>query len=1125
MATQQDRAAQIFDAVVELATPAERAAYLDAACGQDPQLRAEVEELLAHDAAAGSFLNLSARPDPQATAGEQSCGERPGTIIGAYKLMEQIGEGGMGLVFVALQQQPVRRKVALKVIKPGMDTRQVIARFEAERQALALMDHPHIAKVLDGGATASGRPYFVMELVKGVPITEYCDLNRVPVRERLGLFGHVCQAVQHAHQKGIIHRDLKPSNVLVCSHDGVPVVKVIDFGVAKAIGQQLTDKTLYTQLTQLVGTPLYMSPEQAGQSSLDVDTRSDIYSLGVLLYELLAGTTPFDQERLRQVDYEELRRIIREEEPPRPSTRIATLGQAATTVSSNRHSEPRQLSRLLRGELDWVVMKALEKDRNRRYESASALAADVQRYLHDEPVQACPPSAAYRFGKLVRRHKRSMLAASLVVLALVAGTIGTGIGLVRAERAWQGEAQQRRIAEANATAAREREAEIEAVLDIVENKVFAAARPKDQEGGLGYDVQLRKAVEAALPFVDKSFADQPLIEARLRRTLGLSFLYLGEAKIAAEQFQKARALYTRHRGPDDPDTLESMHRLANSYAGLGRHAEALQLYEETLALRKAKLGPDHPATLRSMQSLALSYAALGHGAEALKLLEVLEEALALQKAKLGPDHPDTLQLMHNLATSYQNFGRHTEALKLGEETLALRKAKLGPDHPDTLRSMQCLANCYVRLGRDAEALKFGEETLALRKAKLGPDHPDTLRSMDNLATYYYLVGRQPEALKLREETLALCKAKLGPDHPDTLWSMHSLASDYARLGRHAEALKLFEVEVDALALQKAKLGPDHPDTLQLMRNLAGTYADLGRYAEVLKVREETVALCKAKLGPEHPDTLQSMDILASSYLHFGRPAEAVKLFEETLALQKPTFVPEYRDTLNTMSELALSYNAVGRVTDAVKLGEQTLALTKATAGPHSTYTLEAMSNLAAFYYRAGRLSEAFALQEETVRLKRAHLRPPDDHYVAVALGETLAWWLATAPDPKLRDPARAVALATQAVEIRPAKQECWRALGAAQYRTGKWQEAATALDKSMRLRKLDEVRPGTIAFSSAAANAFFLAMAHWQLAHPEEARRWYERAVQWMHQGLPQDEELRRLRAEAAELFGVNTKR
>jgi WD40 repeat protein/serine/threonine protein kinase len=425
-----EKAREIFVATVGKVPPEQWDAYLAEACAGDDELIRRIKRLLEMDAVAGSFLESPALPS--AGTVDEPITERPGTIIGPYKLLEQIGEGGFGAVFLAEQTEPVRRKVALKVLKPGMDTRQVIARFEAERQALAIMDHPNIAKVFDGGATVSGRPYFVMELVRGVPITDFCDQNRLTPRERLELFLHVCQAVQHAHQKGIIHRDLKPSNVLVSRHDTTPVVKVIDFGVAKALGQELTDKTLFTGLAQMIGTPLYMSPEQAGQSSLDIDTRSDIYSLGVLLYELLTGTTPFTKERFKQVAYDELRRIIREEEPPKPSTRLSTAGPAALTISSNRGLEPGKLTRLLRGELDWMVMKALEKDRSRRYETANAFALDVQRYLADEPVLACPPSAGYRLRKLVRRNKGPVLAVSVVVLALVGGIIGTTWGMIRA---------------------------------------------------------------------------------------------------------------------------------------------------------------------------------------------------------------------------------------------------------------------------------------------------------------------------------------------------------------------------------------------------------------------------------------------------------------------------------------------------------------------------------------------------------------------------------------------------------------------------------------------------------------------------------------------------------------------
>jgi serine/threonine protein kinase/WD40 repeat protein/tetratricopeptide (TPR) repeat protein len=424
----------IFLAAVESREPDQWGPFLEEACAGNPELRRRVEVLLRAHQQFDSLLDDPA-PTPPATI-DEPVRERPGTLIGSYKLLEEIGEGGFGVVFMAEQQQPVRRKVAMKILKPGMDTRQVVARFEAERQALALMDHPNIAQIHDGGETAGGRPYFVMELVKGIPITDYCDQCQLATRDRLELSITVCQAVQHAHQKGIIHRDLKPSNVLVTLHDGKPVVKVIDFGIAKAMGQQLTEKTLFTNFAQLVGTPMYMSPEQAALSGLDVDTRSDIYALGVLLYELLTGTTPFDKERFRTAGYDEIRRIIREEEPPRPSTRISTLGPAAATLSSHRQCNPRNLSQLFRGELDWIVMKCLEKDRNRRYETANSLALDLQHYLRDEHVLACPPSALYRVRKFARRNKVALLTVALVAGVLVVGTV---VSTWQWIRAWQAE--------------------------------------------------------------------------------------------------------------------------------------------------------------------------------------------------------------------------------------------------------------------------------------------------------------------------------------------------------------------------------------------------------------------------------------------------------------------------------------------------------------------------------------------------------------------------------------------------------------------------------------------------------------------------------------------------------------
>src|SRR3990172_9211798 len=417
----------IFLQALEIQSPDHRRAYLDKACAQDANLRAQVEALLKAHEQADSFLDSPA-PGLAATADEPPITERPGTVIGPYKLLEQIGEGGFGVVYMADQQSPVRRRVALKIIKPGMDTKQGLGGFKAERQALAMMDHPNIARVLDVGATDAGRPYFVMDLVKGVPITDYCDQQHLPVRARLELMSAVCHAVQHAHQKGIIHRDLKPSNVLVAEYDGKPVPKIIDFGVAKATAQKLTEKTMFTELGQMVGTVEYMSPEQARFNQLDIDTRSDIYSLGVLVYELLTGSTPFGRKRLNEAAFDEMLRIIREEEQPKPSTRLSS-SDALPSIAANRGLEPLKLNRLVQGELDWIVMKALEKDRNRRYETASGFAADIERHLHDEPVEAGRPSAADRFRKFARRNKVALATAITVAFAVLVtvGSIGWAV--------------------------------------------------------------------------------------------------------------------------------------------------------------------------------------------------------------------------------------------------------------------------------------------------------------------------------------------------------------------------------------------------------------------------------------------------------------------------------------------------------------------------------------------------------------------------------------------------------------------------------------------------------------------------------------------------------------------------
>jgi tetratricopeptide (TPR) repeat protein len=706
----------------------------------------------------------------------------------------------------------------------------VLARFEAERQALALMDHPNIARVFDGGSTAAGRPFFVMELVKGVPVTDYCDERKLPVRQRLDLFVQICSAVQHAHQKGIIHRDLKPSNLLVTEHDGRPVPKVIDFGLAKALSgpHALTERTFFTAFGTVVGTPLHMAPEQVSINALDVDTRTDVYALGIVLYELLTGTTPLEMKRVQEAAWEEITRLIREEEPPKPSTRLSS-SDALPSIAACRRLEPRQLGKLVRGDLDWIVMKALEKDRDRRYETASGLARDVTHYLNHEPVEAGPPSVRYRLRKFVRRHRRVLFTVVTIALALLGGSAAAAWQAVVATRA-EREASRAATAATEAkddalkaaageTAAREkaqaREAETQAVFEFVRKHVFAAARPKGQEGGLGYDVTLRRALESALPFVDESFRGQPLTEGRVRMTLGESFYYLGEMEVAAQLYGRARAIYGEHRGPDDDDTLRCMNSLANCYFRLGRYAEALRLRQETLAVRRAKLGDDHLETLVSMNNLANSYFSVGQAAEAVRLFE---QVLAVRRVKLGPDHPLTLTTRNNLGACYAAFGRYADAARLYEETWALLKAKLGEDHPDALESMNNLAASYAALGQNTEALKLHEQALARRKATLGAKHPDTLRSMYEVAVCYAGLGRHADAAKLHEETLQLRRASLGADHPDTLTSMYNLAFCYHNLDRDDEAIQLHE---ETLALRKAKLGPDHRDTVASMAGVAG----------------------------------------------------------------------------------------------------------------------------------------------------------------------------------------------------------------------------------------------------------------------------------------------------------------
>jgi non-specific serine/threonine protein kinase/serine/threonine-protein kinase len=663
---------------------------------------------------------------PSAPLDELSVFESPGAVIGPYKLLEQIGEGGMGVVYMAEQTRPMRREVALKIIKPGMDTRQVIARFEAERQALALMDHPNIARVLDAGATESGRPYFVMELVRGTPITDYCDREQLSITERLDLFVLVCRAVQHAHQKGIIHRDLKPSNILVTVIDGVAVPKVIDFGVAKATSPSLTERTLLTRFHQFVGTPLYMSPEQADLSGMDVDTRSDIYSLGVLLYELLTGTTPFDSETLERAAFDEMRRIIREQEPQKPSLRLSSLGETLTTVSGCRGSDPRRLNRTVRGELDWIAMKALEKDRRRRYETATDFAADVMRYLTGHPVEACPPSASYRLEKYARRNQVALTTVTLVGLALIAGT-GVSLwqaGVARkAQRRATTEAAAARRAESRATAealaarraqrqAEDAEAIARAVNEFLQEDLLGNAAGVSQPGPTGSDLKVKEALDRAAARIGQRFQGQPLVEAAIRTTIGNAYRVLEQSPSAVPHLERAVALRTAHLGRSHPETLSALYGLYDVYLWSGRWPEALELISPVLQSLMARLGPDHPETLEWTGRLINIYEVNGQWDTSHQLLEDLLER---QTRVIGPAHPSTFNTMHALARNGNCLDRLPESMAMHQKLLEGLEAAFGDGHEATIWPRMTYAQVCLRLGDLDRADRLLDQALGLQR--------------------------------------------------------------------------------------------------------------------------------------------------------------------------------------------------------------------------------------------------------------------------------------------------------------------------------------------------------------------------------------------------------------------------
>lgn len=903
----------IFRAALSKPDEAARAAYLDEACAGRPELRAALEARLRLHRASGEaspFLSsLSGAtgvdgPLPQNAEsvgqgvsdwfGPSGAGRGAGPMSGLlpavmpdevvadkYRILEQLGQGGMGAVYKAEQSRPVRREVALKVMQPGGETARMLARFEAERQALAMMDHPNIAKVFDAGVILrNGAPFFVMELVPGVPLTDYCDQRRLTPRQRVELFVQICNAVQHAHQKGVIHRDLKPGNILVAEYDGRPSPKIIDFGIAKAKGPTLTAKTLETLAGSVVGTPEYMSPEQADPEEQDIDTRSDIYALGVILYELLTGAPPFDRRTLAKAGLWELLRVIREEEPPRPSTKLSTTG-TPPSVAANRGVDPTQLRRQVRGDLDWIVMKALAKERERRYGSANAFAEDLLRFLADEPVSAGPPSRSYRLRKFVRRNRTMVTAAALALLALAAGIVGTTWGLIDARSARAAEARradaERAAKEAEQAAnavAQGRLAQLKHVTRILAG-IFADANPRtaEKEGKALYEL-FGERLNSVTPLLDGEALRDPLTAAELQTWLASAHAGLGYPDRAVGLLEKARQTFEERLGPDHLDSLRAQSALGDCYIAVGKEEVGRPLLEATQKRMQAVLGPDHPETLATMGNLAIAYRKAGRLELALPLEE---QVLARRRATLGEKHPDTLNAMQNLAVALRVAGRFDQALTMLQEAWNARKETLGANHPDTLRSAVNLGQTYGSLGKPELAAPILQDALAALTAKLGREHPDTLGCIGNLGLVYRQLKKYDLALPLFQEQHTLTKARLGANHSSTLTALNNLALGYLSLGRTADALPLLE---EACRLRRSKLGADHPDSLSSMNNLAAVYADLGRLEEAIALQRQALDLCEKKLGRSHPTAILFMTNLADCLEKKGQHDAALPLLKE-----------------------------------------------------------------------------------------------------------------------------------------------------------------------------------------------------------------------------------------------------
>jgi len=872
--------------------------------------------------------SASEGPTPP-TASLDELMEKPGARIGRYKLLRVLGEGGMGTVYLAQQEKPVKRQVAVKIIKPGMDSKRVIARFEAEQQALALIEHSNVARVHDAGLTTSGRPYFVMEYIRGIPITEHCDKHKLTVEERLALFLHICEAVQHAHQKGVIHRDLKPSNILVTIEDNEAVPKVIDFGVARSVSQPLTERTFYTEQGQLIGTPEYMSPEQADRGNQDVDTRTDIYSLGVVLYELLAGVLPFDPQMFREGGIDRIRKVICEEDPKTPSTRLGETSVEDSMESARcRKTNAKSLQRRLYGDLDWITLKAMEKDRTRRYGSAGELAADVQRHLDHEPVLAGPPSTVYKIRKFVRRN-RALVAGVLAVLAvLIVGVVVSTLFAV-------GQAHAR--------------AEAQAVSDLLRNSVIESLSLWTAKGR---DVTIRSVLDATSQSLEGKFADKPLVEASIRRALGEAYTFLGVYEPAERHFKRVFEIRRTELGTEHQDTVISMWHLGWVYYWQFRYSEAEPLLTEALEGLERVLPEEHIERLYCMAILAWMYNLQGRFSEAEQLFAKGRDIVC---RVLGPEHEYLPTFLQGLALSYRMQARYEEAEQLFSEALELSRRVRGGQDFETLGLISNLGELYRDQGRYDEAEQLLLKALDSKRHFLGEQHVLTLETMCSLGRLYYSQGRYEQAESLFVKTMETAQAMLGDEHYCSFLSMGGLGAVYLSQGRYDRAEMLL---ANALEIECRVLGKEHWTTLSATNTVAKLYTAQGRYPEAQELYLKTLKAQRRVLGDGHPQTLTSIHGLAVLRTKQKQSDEAERLFNEALEARKDKFGQDHPACFESMHELAVLYKVQARYDKAEPLLLEAVKGRRLKLGDTHPHTLESWNNLIELYEAWGKLEKA-----------------------------------------------------------------------------------------------------------------------------------------------------------------------